>query len=247
MDQLIVYNTPFPCLSKCEGCYYMRALDQSKLDLKAGSTILNQHLTRDKRTTLVLAVINHPMAWSHAEYILKRTRHLRKYRQTRLLVNAAGLRYSDLINLLEREPVDEVSISSRFATAKKASQIGIMLRQQTENLQITTIYTYDREAVGEITSAVSLLRVFDTIFITPVIDAEEAEKLVRTQPHLEELQELVKNVPQVSLTSCLGCFQTPQCHVSYDSYIEITGSHTLRGCAYGVYNICKGKRNGEQI
>lgn len=256
MDEIIVYNTPFDCTNKCSGCYLKKTINLQDVDISKGVTNLCKRLsgswegrggieTQSKKATLIIAVTNNRLSWSHVKFILKKTRHLRKFRETHIQVNITGLNISNLMDSIEDDPIDEISVSCTPTNYTQATRIGAPLKKEYGFRKTSTILTFEENEVEKLETAVDqLTKAFDTVYVEPIIDEEEVTTLKRSALAMPHLTNLIKNIPEerqynMVFSPCIHCMKTKQCPVSPDTYVEITGNVTVKGCPYKLYKECK--------
>jgi hypothetical protein len=248
MTELIVYNTPFQCANECAGCYWKRTQDTGNLAIKKGMSLLNEELNADKKATLIIAIMNNPRAYEHTAYVLKSTKHLRRYRETHLLVNIKGARSGLITDIMNEFDIAELTLSVDlpeipFARAMFHSISSNMKARK--KFKRTVIIVLDQQDPTSLKEALTPKKgdpQIDTIEVLPLIDKHEVRTAHRSRRFMSVLEDIIVNTDiPVHMSSCISCFGQGTCPAIDHGYTEISGAEVIRGCPYKMYDQCKTK------
>ncbi len=241
---IITYNTPFTCMNNCPGCYLKKTMDMSNIDMIKGMSNLSTLLVADKKATLVIAMMNNRKVYEHVDILLKKTKHLRKYRETHILANVEGYDCNSTGELFYKWNLDEISLSCDIDKYEKAiSLMAATEAMANRKIRKTVITVLDRQNPEELVSKIKRAQatgIIDEFHLLPLIDAGEVTKMERTNRFLPTIMKLTLENPTfpVHLTGCVSCFGTDRCPGMDNGYLEITGRDIQRVCPYGVQKEC---------
>jgi len=239
MDSVIVYNTPFDCSVNCSYCYLKKNVDLKRADIAGGLRLLNGRLSTDKQSTLIIEITHNHLSYEHVRFVLKKTKHLRRHRETHLQVNAAGVNIAKILDIMEDWKIDEIGVSCTPETAKQAYHVIATFKEYTA---ITVVLTIDdSEPQPLIDAATALSRMASEVFVSTVMDKDEIINMTRTKKYIEIFKQLAINLPNIIISPCIGKMRTKHCPISPANYMEITGNHVVKGCPYGLYRQCTPK------